>query len=103
MKTAAKVRNEVLHGFDDLIPILSDVELYLGTFPGDEAIRKVATSLTVAIIDAVERSIGFFISSEGKCKTSSGSLHYVRGRNDARLRKLCSNQRHQVALVQRQL
>lgn len=69
IKTSAKVRNEVLHGLDDLMPILSDVELFLGTFQGDQAIRKVAISLTVAIIDAVERSIGFFISKEGRCNT----------------------------------
>lgn len=67
MKTTAKVRNETLHGLDDLMPVLSDVELFLGTFQGDIAIRKASTSLTVAIIDAVERSIGFFISNDGKC------------------------------------
>lgn len=66
LKTAAKVRNEALSGLDDLIPVLSDVELFLGTFQGDIAIRKASVYLTVSIIDAVERSIGFFISNEGR-------------------------------------
>lgn len=58
----------MLHGLDDLMPILSEAELWLGMFQDDEAIRKAAISLTVAIIDAIERSIGFFISKEGRYK-----------------------------------
>lgn len=66
VKTAATVRNRVLTGFDGLIPIFADVELFLGDFRGDVNIRNASVALTVTVLDAIERAIGFFISNECK-------------------------------------
>ncbi|KAJ2895302.1 uncharacterized protein MKZ38_006712 [Zalerion maritima] len=60
-KTAADVRREVLEGFETLVTDFSEVELYLGTFPGDLNIRRASIDLTVATLDAIERVIGFFL------------------------------------------
>jgi len=62
--TAAKVRNQVLTGFDGLIPIFSDVELFLSTFQGDVSIKNVSVDLVATTLEAIERAIGFFISNE---------------------------------------
>ena len=64
VKTAASVREKAVGAFDGLIPIFSDVELFLGTFPGDVRIRRASVDLTVTTLDAIERAIGFFISNE---------------------------------------
>ncbi|KAF7556378.1 hypothetical protein G7Z17_g1417 [Cylindrodendrum hubeiense] len=64
VSTAAKVRGQVLQGFEGLIPIFSDVEVFLGTFPEDLSIRNAAVELTVTTLEAIERAIGFFISNE---------------------------------------
>lgn len=64
VKTAASVRQQALDAFDGLVPIFSDVELFLGTFPGDPRIRRASVDLTVTTLDAIERAIGFFISNE---------------------------------------
>jgi hypothetical protein len=61
---ASKVRHQVLGGFDGLIAIFSDVELFLGTFPEDANIRNASVDLTAATLEAIERAIGFFISNE---------------------------------------
>jgi hypothetical protein len=66
VKTAASVRNQVLECFDGLIPILSDVELFLGSFPNDKNIWNTSVDLTVTTLDAIEQAIGFFISNECK-------------------------------------
>lgn len=63
VKQAANVRNEILEGFDGLIPIFSDVELFLGGFPGDSHIKEASLDLTVTILTALEQAIGFFISN----------------------------------------
>ncbi|KAH8899100.1 hypothetical protein GQ53DRAFT_878448 [Thozetella sp. PMI_491] len=63
-KNAAKVRQKVLEGFDGLIPIFSDVELFLGTYPKDINILNASLDLTATTLEAVERAIGFFISNE---------------------------------------
>ncbi|RSL55913.1 hypothetical protein CEP54_009122 [Fusarium duplospermum] len=65
VQVAADVRNQVLTGFDGLIPAFSDVELFLGTFPRDVSVRNASLELTVATLVAVERAIGFFIRNEG--------------------------------------
>jgi len=64
VKTAASVRQQALDAFDGLIPIFSDVELFLGTFRGDPRIRKASVDLTVTTLIAIESAIGFFISNE---------------------------------------
>ncbi|KAJ0164049.1 hypothetical protein CTA2_1862 [Colletotrichum tanaceti] len=64
VKKGAEVRKQLSDSLDDLIPIFSDVELYLSTFRGDEHIRKAAVDLAVAVLEAVERAIGFFTSKE---------------------------------------
>ncbi|KAH8788350.1 hypothetical protein F5883DRAFT_531837 [Diaporthe sp. PMI_573] len=64
VKTAARVREQVLEGFDGLVPIFSDVELFLGTFQGDLNIEKASVDLTVTTLAAIERAIGFFVSNE---------------------------------------
>lgn len=58
------MRKEVLEGFDDLIPIFTDVELFLGDFPGDPHIKNASLELTVTVLTALEQAIGFFISHE---------------------------------------
>lgn len=60
------MRNQVLEGFDSLIPIFSDVELFLGTFPRDLNIKNMSVQLTVTTLTAIEQAIGFFISNERK-------------------------------------
>ncbi|KLU91597.1 hypothetical protein MAPG_10115 [Magnaporthiopsis poae ATCC 64411] len=64
VKSAAHVRQQAVNAFDGLIPIFSDVELFLGTFPGDVRIRKASVDLIATTLDAIERAIGFFISNE---------------------------------------
>ncbi|KAN0095106.1 hypothetical protein V8E51_015817 [Hyaloscypha variabilis] len=64
VKIAASVRNQVLEYFDGLIPIFSDVELFLGNFPNDKNIWNASVDLTVTTLDAIEQAIGFFISNE---------------------------------------
>lgn len=60
------MRQKVLGGFDDLIAMFSDVELFLGTFPGDENIRNASISITVSTLDAIEKAIRFFTSNDSK-------------------------------------
>ncbi|KAG4442565.1 hypothetical protein IFR05_001977 [Cadophora sp. M221] len=64
VKQAASVRNQVLEGFENLIPIFSDVELFLGTFPNDPNIKNMSVQLTVTTLIAIEQAIGFFTSNE---------------------------------------
>jgi hypothetical protein len=66
VKQAASVRNQVLEGFESLIPIFSDVELFLGTFRGDMNIKNMSVELTVTTLTAIEQAIGFFTSNERK-------------------------------------
>ncbi|KAM0438486.1 hypothetical protein ACHAPT_001235 [Fusarium lateritium] len=61
---AADVRGKVLEGFDGLIPIFSDVEVFLSTFPKDVNIENKSVELMVAALDAIEHAIEFFISNE---------------------------------------
>lgn len=64
VKTAATVRNQVLAGFDGLVPIFSDVELFLSMFKGDANIQIASIDLIATTLEAVEGAIGFFISNE---------------------------------------
>ncbi|KAF2438729.1 hypothetical protein P171DRAFT_423076 [Karstenula rhodostoma CBS 690.94] len=64
VETAARVRNKARTGFDGLVPIFSEVELFLSTFKDDANIRNASMDLTATTLVAVERTIGFFISNE---------------------------------------
>ncbi|KAH8810790.1 hypothetical protein F5884DRAFT_875629 [Xylogone sp. PMI_703] len=64
VKTAARVRQQVLEGFDDLIPIFSDAELFLMTFSGDKNIRDTSINLAMATLDGIEQAVSFFIRNE---------------------------------------
>ena len=65
LKASSVVRNQVLNGFDDLDLIFSDVELFLATvFQGDLNIHNASVDLVVTTLDAIEKAIGFFLSSE---------------------------------------
>ncbi|KAL8366416.1 hypothetical protein RB595_004950 [Gaeumannomyces hyphopodioides] len=64
VKTAANVRQTAINAFDGLIPIFSDVELFLGTFRDDQRIRGASVDLIATTLVAIERAIGFFISNE---------------------------------------
>ena len=71
VKTAAKVRNEVLESVGGLIPIFSDVELFLVTFNGDGNILNASLDLAVTTLAAIEGAIGFFIKNERKSRLPS--------------------------------
>ncbi|CZR49553.1 uncharacterized protein FPRO_15912 [Fusarium proliferatum ET1] len=64
IQTASRFREKVLTGFDGLIDVFSDVELFLGTFPQDEGIRNASLDLTVAVLCAIEQAIRFFLRNE---------------------------------------
>ncbi|KAK8063333.1 hypothetical protein PG996_007985 [Apiospora saccharicola] len=69
-KQAATARKKVAEtfdgkGFENLIPIFSDVELFLGEmFCEDGNIHSASLDLTVTTLKAVDRTIGFYISNE---------------------------------------
>ncbi|KAL3451096.1 hypothetical protein BJX65DRAFT_304503 [Aspergillus insuetus] len=60
LKTTAEVRQQALNGFDGLVHLFSDVELFLGTFPRDENIKRASLSLTVSTLEAIEQANYFF-------------------------------------------
>lgn len=60
------MRNEALGGFDKLMTIFSDIEVFLGTFHKDTNIINASVELITTILDAIEKAIGFFISNECK-------------------------------------
>ncbi|KAK0661354.1 hypothetical protein DIS24_g2497 [Lasiodiplodia hormozganensis] len=64
VENAARVRNQVLEGFDGLVHIFSDVELFLGTFEQDHYVWNASMDLTLTTLEAVERAIVFFLSSD---------------------------------------
>ncbi|KAK8030089.1 hypothetical protein PG993_011380 [Apiospora rasikravindrae] len=69
-KQAATVRKKVAEtfdgeGFENLIPIFSDVELFLGEmYSRDRNIYNASLELTVTTLRAVDRTIGFYTSNE---------------------------------------
>ncbi|KAK4450461.1 hypothetical protein QBC34DRAFT_349211 [Podospora aff. communis PSN243] len=64
--TAARVRNEILSGLDDVDMIFSQVELFLELYKADENIRKASINLIYAIFQAVESSMRFFLRASWK-------------------------------------
>jgi len=69
------VRQQAVDAFDSLIPIFSDVELFLGTFRGDVRIRRASVVLTVTTLDAIERVIGFFVRNECEFRPLFSTSH----------------------------
>ena len=65
---AAQVRSNVLESVGGLIPIFSDVEVFLSTFQGDVSILNISLELAVATLVAIERAIGFFLKNECKLR-----------------------------------
>ena len=68
---AAQVRSNVLESVGGLIPIFSDVEVFLSTFQGDVSILNISLELAVATLLAIERAIGFFLKNECKLHSSA--------------------------------
>ncbi|KAL8396359.1 hypothetical protein RB596_009845 [Gaeumannomyces avenae] len=64
VKTTADVRQTAISAFDEVIPLFSDVELFLGAFQGDGRIRSTSVDLVATTLVAIENAIGFFISNE---------------------------------------
>lgn len=54
-------------GFENLIPIFSDVELFLGDmFDKDPNIHKASLDLTIAVLKAIDLAVGFYTSKAGE-------------------------------------
>lgn len=68
MKAAANVRKQVLEEFNDIVPKIYNIEFFLVTFPDDYNISNASLDLTVAILLAIEQTIGFFISNRREFK-----------------------------------
>ncbi|KAK3299643.1 uncharacterized protein B0H64DRAFT_440003 [Chaetomium fimeti] len=114
VKTAACVRQQAVDAFDGLIPIFSDVELFLGTFRGDVRIRRAAVDLTVTTLDAIERAIGFFISNEflrgGKALLNGGdyeksmveSLDMIKVRSSSLMEEAAKSHIHEFHMYSRE-
>jgi hypothetical protein len=64
--TAARVRNEILSGLDDVDMIFSQVELFLELYKADQNIRNASINLISAILNAVESSMRFFLRASWK-------------------------------------
>lgn len=62
-KHTADVRQQALAGFDGLVHLFSDAELFLGTFPSDENIQKASLELAVSMLQAIEQAIELFTSN----------------------------------------
>lgn len=62
-KNAAKVREEIVGGFDDIDVMFSQVELVLEIYRGDKNIEKASLKLIATTFHAIECVIGFFESS----------------------------------------
>ena len=63
---AARVRQEILGGFDDIDMTFSQVELFLQLYRGDENIQKASVNLISATFHAIESAIKFFLRSTWK-------------------------------------
>jgi hypothetical protein len=71
LKTTAEVREQALTGFDGLIHLFSDVELFLGTFPSDDNIKRASLELTVSTFQAIEQAIYFFTTNSCKSRQAT--------------------------------
>lgn len=51
---------------DELEKRFEDIEIFLSEFQGDGNIEKASVKLLVAVLAAVEGTMGFFMSRQGK-------------------------------------
>lgn len=77
MKKAAQVRSELLESVGGLLPIFSDVEVFLVTWKGDVNILRASLDLAVTTLAAIERAIGFFLKHERK--SLAGAAKHIGG------------------------
>jgi hypothetical protein len=63
---AAKTRQEILTRLGDLDKTFSNINSFAATFPEDHDVRKASISLVVAIFQAVEQAMAFFVKSSGE-------------------------------------
>lgn len=63
-RNAAKVREAILGGFDNIDMMFSQVELFLEIFR-DDNIKEASVKLISATFHAIECVIGFFVSNLG--------------------------------------
>lgn len=63
---ASKVREKVTTAFEPeaLEDDFESIEFFMATFPRDRIIRKTSITLVVAIFQAIESAIAFFLSHE---------------------------------------
>lgn len=66
VSTAAKTRQEVLTNLADLEKTFSNINSFAATFPRDDNVRQASITLVVAIFQAVEHAIAFFVKSSGE-------------------------------------
>lgn len=66
VSTAAKTRQEVVTSLSDLGKTFSNINSFAATFPKDGNVRQASVSLVVAIFQAVEQAMAFFVKSSGK-------------------------------------
>ncbi|KAK8112602.1 hypothetical protein PG984_013128 [Apiospora sp. TS-2023a] len=117
---AAAVRKQVAdtfdgEGFENLIPIFSDVELFLGKmFREDTNIYNASLELTVTTLKAVDRTVGFYISNElfrgGKAIVMRGeyekqlveSLKDINTKSEKLLREASKSHMHETHLYSEQ-
>ncbi|KAK4104488.1 hypothetical protein N658DRAFT_418442 [Parathielavia hyrcaniae] len=64
VKKAAQVRIDVLESVGGLLPIFSDVEVFLSTWQHDDNIFRASLNLAVTTLATIERAIGFFLKHE---------------------------------------
>ena len=65
-REAAKVRQEVVSGLDELERTLPDIESYLAIFPNDNNIINASVDLVVATLKAIEDLIGYYTRHLGE-------------------------------------
>lgn len=51
---------------DDLERKFSDIELFLATFPKDDAVEEASIQLIATTLKAIEDAIGFFLEKSGE-------------------------------------
>jgi hypothetical protein len=83
VRNAAKKRQTILEGFDNVDEIFADVELFLGTFPEDENIKVASIGLVVTTFTAIEQAIEFFTKHLGKLSHTGRIPMHLAERTDS--------------------
>jgi hypothetical protein len=63
---AAKTRQDILTRLGDIDKTFSNINSFAATFPKDYEVRQASVSLVVAIFQAVEQAMAFFVKSPGE-------------------------------------